>query len=386
MSRKRKPAYLLHKATGQARVRIGGKDRYLGAYGSPESKARYEEIVTEWLLRHTDRPKSQLTVDELALLYLEHARSYYVKNGKQTSEVYNVRLALRPLVKLFGQTRISDFGPKKLTAVRDAMIAQGCVRTSINRQVERIKRMFGWGVASELVHPDIDMALRRVPGLRLGRSAARESEPVKPAPEAFVNAVRSFVSRQVWAMIELQMLTAARPGEVRLMRGCNLQMTGHVWEYQPESHKTEHHNRDRLIFLGPRAQAIVREFLKPDLQAYLFSPADAKAELQARRRENRKTPMTPSQRARQPMRKPQRKPGDCYTVYSYRQAVVKACEKADIPPWHPNQLRHNAATELRREFGIEAARTVLGHASAVTSKIYAEMDMGKARDIIARVG
>ena len=154
MSRKRKPAYLLHKATGQARVRIGGKDRYLGAYGSPESKARYEEIVTEWLLRHTDSLKSQLRLDELALLYLEHARSYYVKNGKQTSEVYNVRLALRPLVKLFGQTRISDFGPKKLTAVRDAMIAQGCVRTSINRQVERIKRMFGWGVASELVHPD----------------------------------------------------------------------------------------------------------------------------------------------------------------------------------------------------------------------------------------
>ena len=86
MSRKRKPAYLLHKATGQSRVRIDGKDHYLGAYGEAESKARYEELMTEWLLSHSDRPKSQLTVDELALLYLEHARSYYVKNGKQTAK------------------------------------------------------------------------------------------------------------------------------------------------------------------------------------------------------------------------------------------------------------------------------------------------------------
>ena len=130
MSRKRKPAYLLHKATGQSRVRIDGKDHSLRAYGEAESKACYEELMTEWLLSHTDRPESQLTVDELALLYLEHARSYYVKNGKQTSEVYNVRLTLRPPVRLFGQTRIADFGPKKLMAVCDALISQGCVRTS----------------------------------------------------------------------------------------------------------------------------------------------------------------------------------------------------------------------------------------------------------------
>ncbi len=47
--------------------------------------------------------------------------------------------------------------------------------------------------------------------------------------------------------------------------------------------------------------------------------------------------------------------------------------------WHPHQLRHNAATDLRRQFGIEATRVVLGHASAVTSEIYAEMDSAKKR-------
>ena len=49
MSRERKsPAYLLHQATGQARVRINGKDIYLGPFGSPESKERYREVLQEW--------------------------------------------------------------------------------------------------------------------------------------------------------------------------------------------------------------------------------------------------------------------------------------------------------------------------------------------------
>ena len=48
MSRQRKsPAYLLHQATGQARVRINGKDIYLGPFGSPESKERYREVLQE---------------------------------------------------------------------------------------------------------------------------------------------------------------------------------------------------------------------------------------------------------------------------------------------------------------------------------------------------
>lgn len=36
------PNYCLHKKSGQAVVRIRGKDRYLGKYGSPESRERTE--------------------------------------------------------------------------------------------------------------------------------------------------------------------------------------------------------------------------------------------------------------------------------------------------------------------------------------------------------
>ena len=83
----------------------------------------------------------------------------------------------------------------------------------------------------------------------------------------------------------VQLVTGMRPGEVVLMRACDIDMSGKTWEYRPESHKTEHHGIERVIFLGPRAQTIARPFLKRDLQAHLFSPKDALADLQQRRAE-----------------------------------------------------------------------------------------------------
>ena len=57
-----------------------------------------------------------------------------------------------------------------------------------------------------------------------------------------------------------------------------------------------------------------------------------------------------------------------------------------MPGWAPNQLRHNAATRIRAAYGIEAARIILGHSSAVTSEIYAEIDREKAREIMSQLG
>jgi len=54
----RKPAYLLHKPSGQARVRIDRKDRYLGNYGSPESREAYDDIIADWFARQ-DTPGSR---------------------------------------------------------------------------------------------------------------------------------------------------------------------------------------------------------------------------------------------------------------------------------------------------------------------------------------
>ncbi len=54
--------------------------------------------------------------------------------------------------------------------------------------------------------------------------------------------------------------------------------------------------------------------------------------------------------------------------------------------WHPNQLRHTAATDIRAEFGIEAAQVLLGHSSANMTEIYAERDLMKAKAAMQEVG
>ena len=53
---------------------------------------------------------------------------------------------------------------------------------------------------------------------------------------------------------------------------------------------------------------------------------------------------------------------------------------------HPHQLRHNAATRLRKEFGLDVAQVVLGHKRLEVTQVYAERDLDRARDVMSLVG
>jgi integrase len=113
------------------------------------------------------------------------------------------------------------------------MVAAGLRRSVVNRRVGRIKRVFRWGVSKELVPVAVSQALDTLEGLAKGRTAAPESEPVRPVPEAFVEAVRPHVTRHVWGLIELQRYTGCRPGEACGARACDMDMTAAVWLWQP---------------------------------------------------------------------------------------------------------------------------------------------------------
>lgn len=384
------PSYSLHKASGQAIVKIDGRTHYLGAYGSPESHAAYRRLIAAWA---TARPlaavpnqlpaeiRADLRINELILTYLEFARGYYMKDGRPTGEYQNMKDAVRPLQALYETARAWDIGPAALRAVRERMIAANLSRNVVNARINRIRRIFKWGVERELVDPAVLQGLQSVAPLKAGRSTARETDRVLPVPQDHIDAVLSLVTKPVEAMIRLQLVTGMRPGEVVLMRPCDIDMSGKIWEYRPASHKTQHHGRERVIFLGPQAQEIIRAFLKPEVDAHLFDPRDAV--LEARRRLK---PKKGRSRRTTRIRGYRRCPLKQYTRNSYQNAIFKACVKAGIPAWGPNRLRHNAATFLRKEFGIEAARVILGHTSAAVTEIYAEMDRKRAADIMAIVG
>jgi integrase len=386
------PAYCLHKHTGQARVRLDGQDVYLGVHGSDESRRKYEELVRKLITERAARElkarveiATDLTINELALSYIERARTYYVKRGRTTPEFGNVCLAIKAVRERHGHELVTAFGPLKLKAIRDQWIAKRLVRAQINARVDRVRRMFAWGVEEELVPPAVLQALGTVKGLREGRCAAKEGRKVTPVPDGHVDAVRPFVSRQVWTMIELQRLTGMRPGEVAAMRTLDIKMAGDVWEYRPAEHKTEHVEKDRVIHIGPRAREVLGPWLRSNLEEYLFQPKEAKAERAARMRAARKTPVQPSQRNRRKTR-PRRAPAERYTKDSYARAIARACEKAGVPHWAPNRLRHGLGTRVRHEMGLEAAQVVLGHSKADVTQVYAERNQQLAREAMARLG
>ena len=216
--------------------------------------------------------------------------------------------------------------------------------------------------------------------------------------------------RPVAAMVRLQLLTGMRAGEVTIMRGADLTTGGPVWEYRPSRHKNRWRGKARVIPLRPKAQEIVREFLKPDPLAYLFDPREAVSE--HNRARARRTGRTPSERARLKKGLPGEARNERYDRRTYRQAVVRACDRtfphselSAVSPkkrtpeqkaalaawrkahrWSPLQLRHTAATSLRARYGLEAAQVVLGHAKADTTEIYAERDLSRARDVMAEIG
>lgn len=321
------PAYREHKPSGQARVIIDGKQIYLGRFGTPESWEKYNRLVAERIAvptpaanAHLDSNERGLTIVELGDAYREWAEGYYAKNGEATGHIYLIRRAVRALRELYGRTAAKEFGPQKLRAVQGQFVDADCARTYVNKICAEIRRVFKWGVSHELVPSSVYEALRTVDGLKRGRTSAREPKKIGPIDDTTVDATIPFLPPIVADMVRIQRLTGCRPGEACGIRPCDIDTSGNVWCYTPESHKTEHHGRERRIFIGPKAQDILRPFLLRDHQAYCFSPAESRREQHEAMRSRRKSKVQPSQADRR-KRRPATQPGAVYTKDSYRRAA-----------------------------------------------------------------
>ncbi|MCA9110072.1 MAG: tyrosine-type recombinase/integrase [Planctomycetaceae bacterium] len=117
------------------------------------------------------------------------------------------------------------------------------------------------------------------------------------------------------------------------------------------------------MFLGEKAQTILRPWLHRDPETYCFQPAESDM------RKSRTTTV-----------------GKPYRRDSYALAIRRACEKVGIKPWSPNQLRHTLLTRVRKEFGLEAAQVFGGHARADVTQIYAERDEELAAKVARMIG
>lgn len=383
------PRYRRHKASGQAVVRLAGHDFYLGKYGTAASREAYRRFTATWLQNGALRSSTiaGATVTEIIVRYVKFATGYYRKQGSPTDELRMIKSALKVVRQLYGGCEATTFGPLCLKACREQMIANGWCRTHINRQIGRVKRAFKWAVENELIPGSVAESLRCVAGLKRGRSEARESHRVLPVPEADLAATIQCLPPVVCDMVRLQRLCGARPSEICDLRPIDINRCVNPWEYRPQSHKCEHHDHERVIFFGPRGQAILDKYLeRPDVE-HCFSPAESDRLRRAAQHIARKTSLSCGNRPGSNVSpKPKRPPGKKYDRNSYARAVRRAAKKAGVATWSPNRLRHSFATEVRRSNGLEACQVLLGHASADVSQLYAERDFTLAARIAQEIG
>jgi hypothetical protein len=113
-------------------------------------------------------------VAEVLLAFLHHAKQHYCRpDGTVTNEYTEFRLVVRVLRVLYGATPADEFGPLALNTVRQRMVDAGLSRGTVNARVRRIKHVFKWAVAEEMVPSSVHHALTAVAGLRRGRTEAQ---------------------------------------------------------------------------------------------------------------------------------------------------------------------------------------------------------------------
>lgn len=350
------PSYTLHRPSGQARVRIDGRDFYLGPYGSEESRRRYGELVARHCSGQRVDPVAAtatpddpgLSVAELSLAFLRHAEQWYVKAGRQTDEVACYRSLVAVLADAYGLQPVAAFGPNELRAVRAAMIGKGWSRGYVNRQVNRIRHMVKWGVGRDMIPPDVLLKLQAVEPLLAGRCDAKETRGRCPVTaEQVAAAKRHLRSKKVKALIDLQLCCGARPGELVALTTAMIDRSGPVWTVALSDHKTAHRGKSRVLAFGPQAQAILTPFLNP---------------------------RRPHERLFKILRN------------TYANLVREACLRAGVAPFVPHELRHTALTKVRDAIGVEAAQALAGHARADTTAIYTRQTAALAAEVAAKLG
>ena len=335
-------------------VIVDGKRVTLGPPG-PATDRKYAELVARLRASWAGGPCDLAT---LLLQYVGWAREYY-----DDREVGHFIAAIR-LLKPWGAISPDQFGPLLLRQARDAMIKAGWSRPYCNHQVQRVRRIFKWGVSREMVRPETLAGLQSIEPLRKGKTDAPDTEDRQPVPEADRLATIPELSPTVAAMVAVHFATGCRPENVCRMRPREVQTTGEVWMWRPERHKTQWRGAALVMFLGPQAQqALAGRMDRPDV--WCFSPRDA---------------------VREGGRTPPKSIREVYSVASYRQAIRRACERAGVPLWTPYQLRHARATEVRQRFGLEAAQAVLGHESLDATQIYAAARLDLARQVALETG
>lgn len=337
------PTLRHHKVSGQSFIVWAGQTVYLGSHGSLESIDNYNETVKNIKLygKTVVDKTDKVSLKTIGLKYLESLPENYPKTSR---EPIAIRRAIEELIRWSGDDPAESFKPARFLELRKAWVEKGRSVKTIGNYHSYVLNMFRWAAIMELVPASVWHSLQAIPKLKPNRSPAKNPKMIHPVEWKAVEAVKPFVSTQVWDMIMLQWWTAMRSGELLGMTKAEIE----DGVYRPAKHKNAWRGHKREVFIGPRAKPIIQKYSKgKEPHELLFTG---------------------------------------YTNNSYGRAIKRACKRAGIDYWHPHQLRHAAADRARDAFGLDAAQAVLGHKTANTTEIYAKVKRTLAKKAAEDLG
>ena len=358
---RRIPSYRLHRPSGQAVVTLDGRDHYLGLYGTEASRRKYDQLIAAWLLGQPmpGPAPGGASVAEIVARY--------------TAPTPVAALACRLLAARCGMERAADFTPGALNRwrnwLRDEVPRDGGRRgyapSTCNKLLGCVKELFRWAATEDLVPGPVWHGLLAV------ESLPTTPRRVGPVSAELLTATLQGCHAVLRAALGVQHLAAMRPGEVLGLTPADVNREGRlpnghsfagVWCYvvADEFNKLAHRGIPRYVFLGPRAQTLLRPFLEGrSADRAAFCPAEV--------------PLSTTG-------------GESYSTMSFHRALRNVTGRLALPAWHPNQLRHLRATEIRTLYGPEAARVVLGHQLPGNTGVYAEPGLELAAKVMRQIG
>jgi integrase len=341
------PGYSRHSSSGQAVVYVNRRRIYLGPHGSPESRQRYAEVISgitaQTSISAPVNPAPTVSINELCLKFAtDKMPKLRTPSGARTGELDCFTSVIRLLRELFGETPAEEFGPLRLRTLRAAMIDKDWSRKFINKQCGRVRAVFKFGVGWQLIDESVLRALKAVEALSPGDPKVRETVPLED-----IEAAKGRLRQRNRDLVDLMLMTAARPSELLGLTTSAIDRSGDVWFAKLTKHKTAHRGHNRTIHFGDKAQAILLPYIDlahPDVRLF------------------------PIQRK------------------TFGMAVKAACIKAGVTPFTPHWLRHTAVTRFVDEAGAEAAQRVAGHVTSAMTALYSTAATKTARDAVKRLG
>ena len=324
-----------------------------------EAAARYWEEHTRQVKRHE---AVGITVAELCALWDAHCREYYKGGVSATNAVLDVR-AFR---EMFGGASLHELTHADMLKFRDALIRSGVSRRTVNGRLWRVKYMVEWALDEALIPAQVKAELTQVKGVKRGRTAAYDKPPVRPVDDATIAATLERMVPNTADMVRVHRLTGMRPCEMCALRWSLIDTSRVPWVYSvpPEANKNDWRGElgmPRVVCIGPKAREILERHRGADMP---FSPVQAMTEHLNAARAARVTPFygRAKRKERDGVHVP-RSLGERWDPHAYGRTIRAACRKAGVAPWGANRLRHAFGTEVRRAFGLDAARAVLGHST-----------------------